>query len=176
MYWQTSSRCSAQTLLALTLLIPVLAFAPVAPAAESAGDAKEAAAAPAGSDEAILRKRAEEYFAFKLKNSWGLFNYYRPKEKGGPASWSDVTEGKSQIMPESFDIERIEIDGDSALVYVRMKMTFSATANMPIRIPDRLKTHVRPERWERFEGTWYKVAVPRPGMSKRKTAKISAEE
>ena len=41
MYWPTSSRCSAQTLLALTLLIPVLAFAPVAPAAESADEAKD---------------------------------------------------------------------------------------------------------------------------------------
>ena len=146
MYLQTSSRCSGQMLLALTLLIPVLAFAPIASAAESAGEAEGAGTAIlADPDPAqILNERAEAYYEARLKNSMELFQYYRPQEKGGPVSWNQVTEGRSQIMPESYEIERVEVDGEHGVVYARMKFAF--TAAMPIAMPQRLASRVVAEK------------------------------
>lgn len=163
---------SAAALLTLGL---TLAGGPVA-AAEGQPEAAPAvapAAAPktqpgkaASEDEKALRQRATEYWEARVARSEKTADFYPPPEKGGPPVRKA---DRGNIRFSSFEIEKIAIDGDRALVQVKAKALYgtgeAAIISQSKFAQEALLAPTITDEWKKIDGVWYKKPIRR-GLSR----------
>ena len=145
----------------VALLGLCLSLAPAALSIASASDAdglEKAAAseAPVRSDDEVLMERALEYWEARVNRSAHVMDFYASPEEGGPTRPKDVSEF-GNIGYKSWSLEGVEVDGDEAIV--KVKMTIAYTLPTPVDLGDKMTRTIR-ERWLKVGGTWYKEPIP----------------
>jgi hypothetical protein len=119
--------------------------------------ASGASAGEAASDEQALLERAAKYWEARVAGSPEVLDFYAPPEKGGPKHANERSEFGNVRYREA-EIEGAEIDGDQALVRIRIKASFPlATA---LTVDDGFWTRPIREEWLEVDGTWYKKPIP----------------
>jgi hypothetical protein len=153
-------RSSRRSLAPFAALVGVALLAVAARAAEPAKEASKTppqAAAPAAaakSDEAALRERATSYWKARVARDPSARDFYVPAEKR--PEHTRVAEGGA-VRFTAFEIEGVEIQGETAIVSVKVESQIDGKTPFPI--PDHIGKRTLRERWDRVDGLWYKQTV-----------------
>lgn len=105
----------------------------------------------ARSGEAALVERANGYWKARVAREKSVFDFYVPPEKR--TEKGNIREGGA-VRFDSFEIEGVKIEGEIATVMVRVESHIDGRTPFPI--PDRIGKRTLTERWEKFDGVWYK--------------------
>jgi len=131
-------------------------------AAPSARGEEGAAGGGVASEEKIFRQRVAAYWDARVARTAKVFDFYAPADRGGPQTARDVSEG-GNILFKVYEIEDVEIEGDSALVHLRV------SADLHLDRPSGAGQVQRDaqihEAWVKVDSTWYKRPIP-PGLSR----------
>lgn len=153
-------RSSREPLAVLALVIGVALLAGAGHADEKTPPTHETpsqaspAEATAQSGEAALRERANGYWKARVAREKNVFDFYLPPEKR--IGKGTIQEGGA-VRFDSFEIEGVKIEGEIASVMVRVESHIDGRTPFPI--PDRIGKRTLTERWEKFDGVWYKQAT-----------------
>ena len=131
-------------------------------AAPSVWGEEGAAGGAVAGDEQALRQRVAAYWDARVSRTAEVFDFYAPPDKGGPQKARDVSEG-GNILFRTYEIEDIKIEGDSALIHLRVSTDLHLTrpsGNAQVQRDAQIR-----ETWVKVETTWYKRPVPR-GLSR----------
>ena len=131
-------------------------------AAPSARGEEGAAGGGVASDEKILRQRVAAYWDARVARTTKVFDFYAPPDKGGPQKARDVSEG-GNILFRTYEIEDVEIEGDSALIHLRVSA--HVYLNRPSGAAQLQRDAQIQEAWVRVDEAWYKRPIPR-GLSR----------
>jgi hypothetical protein len=128
------------------------------PASTASSEAQSASAVRSqkpGNDEQILLERARQYWEARVAHSRDVWSFYAPPEKGGPSRPKDVSEF-GNVSYTRWEIEGATIDGERALVQVRVSASFPVA----VQLEESFWTRTLREEWIKRDGTWYKKPVP----------------
>jgi len=133
------------------------AEAGAADASKPSGKPPHAApAASAKSPDAALRERVTAYWKARVARDKAVYAFYPPPEKrleGGILS-----EGGA-VRFDAFQITGVDVDGDSALVTLEIDSHVEGRTAFPV--PAFIGHRTLRERWDLFDGVWYKqTTVP----------------
>ncbi len=116
-----------------------------------------AGAGEPAADEQALLERAGKYWEARVASSPELLDFYAPPEKGGPKTARERSEF-GNIRYRGAEVEGAEIDGDQAVVRIRIGVGFAMVT--PLELDESFWTREIREEWLKVDGTWYKKPIP----------------
>ena len=118
-----------------------------------------AALAEGKTGEGELRERASAYWQARIDRSESVIEFYAPEERA-------TARDEGNMIFSEFALEGVELlDGDTAVVQVRVHVNFALPSQFHNRLPDRIFHPLISERWDRVAGVWYKRPV-RGGLAR----------
>jgi hypothetical protein len=146
---------------------------PSIPEARASGEVRQPSPTQqgAGAEQAIVRERAQAYWAARVERSRRVLEFYASPEKGGPKGPADISEG-GNLRYTAFEIEQVDVRGDEAIVQLRVAVDVPMSRHSPVVAS---RTSRVSEKWDRLDGVWYKRPVPR-GFARRRPIQSQEDE
>jgi hypothetical protein len=108
------------------------------------------------SQDEALRDRVSQFWSCRIKGDWVKEYELMSPDLHDQVNLSDYVATKGFISYYSFEVEKVDVDGDTGHARVR----YTWRANHPAFSKASAQVHTTEDDWVRIDGTWYRKYVP----------------